>query len=101
MNRAKIIITGTELHALLGLHPDVKLTAVIAEYDPVYIEIHVEGDRFPVSHFDEEAPIVKLWECRPIDESDLLRMAGVGSGRPPSYVQPAMAVNLCQVSDKD
>ncbi len=82
MKRAKIILSGAEVHHLLGLHPEVRITAFTARHDPVSLDIHLEGDRFSTVHPDEESNVVGLWECRPIPESELLRMAGVGTRRP-------------------
>jgi hypothetical protein len=80
LNRAKLLLRHGNLRQLLNLHDDVRLIGLVAHQDPLHLEVIVEGERFPPSHADEEAHTVQLWECQPIPERDLLRMAKVGAG---------------------
>lgn len=81
MNRATIVLLYNHLRQLLNLHENVELVALTVSHDPVELRVHVRGDRFTPTHPEAEAPCVKLWECQPIPEKELLRMAGVGQTR--------------------
>lgn len=58
--RAKLVIPAEDLHALLGLHPDLVINGVVSSPDPARVHIFVVSNALPPHRPGTESPVIRL-----------------------------------------
>lgn len=64
MNRAKLVLTVTDLHELLRLRSAITITGLTASLDPPSLQVHLVSDEFAPVPPDDESHIVRLHRCQ-------------------------------------